>query len=207
MTTHQGCTCSHDSPVAILKAEHRVIEQVLDALERLVREVRIDAAPLRDALDFLRNFADGCHHAKEENELFPRLEAAGVPREDGPIGCMLDEHERGRRFIRAMADSLDAAAAGDCSARAALCSAADGYVELLRKHIWKEDNVLFAMAERVLGTAERGAVLGGFDRTEQAPTNAGKHARYVAMAETLYHRALAASPAAPCCCSAAAGGR
>jgi hemerythrin-like domain-containing protein len=58
----------------VLRNEHRVIEKVLDALERRLHSP-IDMTFYQQSLDFLRNFADGCHHAKEEKELFPILES------------------------------------------------------------------------------------------------------------------------------------
>jgi hemerythrin-like domain-containing protein len=175
----------------ILKSEHRVIERVLDAVERMATQDRVDADSFRQAIDFLRNFADGCHHAKEENELFPRMEAAGIPRAGGPIGCMLDEHVRGRELITRMAENVDSAAAGDLRARGTLRLAVAEYIDLLRTHIWKEDNVVFALADRALACGDRNAMLAGFDRTEQAPANAGKHEHYLRLAEELHRRSLA----------------
>lgn len=186
-----GCGCSHDQPTAILKTEHRVIERVLSALETFAAQERVDADAFRSAIDFLRNFADGCHHAKEENELFPRMEAAGIPRDGGPIGCMLDEHTQGRALIRSMADSLDAAARGDAAARSTLRAAATEYCSLLRRHIWKEDNVLFDLADRTLSSSDQKALLDGFDRTEHEQADPGKHERYLKLADELYARSLA----------------
>jgi hemerythrin-like domain-containing protein len=188
MTIKKQCTCGHGSPTEILKSEHRVIERVLDAVERFAARDRIDAESFRQAIDFLRNFADGCHHAKEENVLFPRMEAAGIPHEGGPIGCMLDEHTHGRSLIARMAENVDPAARGDARARDALRAAASEYVDLLRKHIWKEDNVVSELADRALACGDRNAMLAGFDRTEQSAANAGKHERYLRLADELERR-------------------
>ncbi len=192
-----ACTNSHSRPTDVLKAEHRVIERVLDALERFAAQEQIDAGAFRSAIDFLRNFADGCHHAKEENELFPRLEAAGFPRDHGPVGCMLDEHDQGRSLVQCMAQHLDATAAGDDGAREVLRAAADSYIDLLRKHIWKEDNVLFHLADRTLSETDQQALSAGFERTEQAEANLGKHERYLELADELHRRALELSATEP----------
>lgn len=182
-------TCSlHDvdaNPTQVLKDEHRVIEKVLDAMERALNHNAIDRSFFEKALDFLRNFADGCHHAKEEDELFPVLEALGMPRESGPIGCMLNEHEEGRSLVRMIDDNLEAAANGDRTAVGAVRQAAANYIELLRQHIQKEDNVLFVMADQTLGSKEKKSMLAAFDRAEQSGSDAGKHERYVALAGEL----------------------
>ena len=173
------------SPTQVLKDEHRVIEKVLDATERALRNDSIDPIFFEKALDFFRNFADGCHHAKEEDELFPVLETSGIPREGGPIGCMLKEHEEGRSFVRIIADNLEAAAGGKRTAVGAVRQAAESYIELLRQHIQKEDNVLFVLADQALGPDEQKLMLAAFDRAERSNGNCGKHERYVALADEL----------------------
>jgi hemerythrin-like domain-containing protein len=171
----------------VLKDEHRVIEKVLDAMERQLPRP-IDAGFFRQSIDFLRNFADGCHHAKEENELFPVLESAGIPRDHGPIGCMLDEHEMGRTLIRSVAANLDAAAKGDESAANALRDAATAYIYMLRQHILKEDQVLFVMAERALGPHEQGLMREAFRRADGSHACATKHQYYLDVADELLRK-------------------
>jgi hemerythrin-like domain-containing protein len=164
--------------------EHRVIERVLDAVERMLERDSIDKPFFLAALDFFRNFADGCHHAKEENELFPRMERAGVPRDGGPIGCMLNDHDTGRQLLRRVAANLDDAAAGTPRAVEAVRRAAGDYLTMLRHHIQKEDNVLFVIAEQLLPEEEKKSMLAAFDRVEGGE-NAGKHERYLALADQL----------------------
>ena len=183
-----GCHChatdvADATPRRILMDEHRVIERVLDAVERMIDADVIDRPFLLDAVDFIRNFADGCHHAKEEDQLFPAMEQAGMPREGGPIGCMLHEHEQGREFVRRILGGLDAAAAGNPAAAAEVKSAALGYVGLLRQHIQKEDNILFVMAERLLDADAQKRLMQSFDRVEASTL--GKHERYLALADRL----------------------
>jgi hemerythrin-like domain-containing protein len=185
MKDQSHCSCSRENPIDVLKAEHRVIERVLNAVERANAAEIIDKEFFLKAIDFVRNFADGCHHAKEEHELFPMMEARGVPRDGGPIGCMLDDHERGRVLIRTMLEQLDAAAGGSADAAKAVRSAASHYIELLRRHIWREDNVLFTMADRILDCGDRAALRAGFEHTEESAENVGKHERYLRLADEL----------------------
>ncbi len=139
------------SPTAELREEHRVIEKVLRVLDRLINPAaEFEAEALRECVEFFRLFADACHHGKEEGLLFPALERGGMPREDGPISVMLHEHTIGRRLVAAMAQALPAAGDGDVSAQAAFRQTARDYIEMLTGHIWKEDNVLFRMGERLL---------------------------------------------------------
>ena len=142
----------------ILRQEHDAILKMLEAAEEAAR--RIDAGGLirRETLsgisEFLRLFADKCHHAKEEDLLFPLLESRGMPREGGPTGVMMHEHVEGRAFVRQMAEASEACNWGEDSQKK-WAAAARGYIELLRQHIFKENNILFVMAENMLSPEEQ----------------------------------------------------
>jgi hemerythrin-like domain-containing protein len=173
----------------ILMDEHRVIERVLSALqvgaERLARGEHMRPAFFINAALFIRNFADGCHHRKEEGVLFVAMSESGMPVEGGPIGVMLSEHEQGRLFTREMKDSAEKWEQGDLSARAAVAHNALGYVALLRQHIHKEDNILFPMADRVIPLERQEKVAADFERVEREETGEGVHEKYLALAEVL----------------------
>ena len=143
-----------DTPTTVLREEHLVILKVLDALERVLNKGSAlstqNVETLAKYVSFFQLFADACHHGKEEDLLFPELEARGIPREGGPIGVMLAEHEQGRGFVRQMREALPGARAGEAAAVDALVSAGRDYIDLLRQHIDKENNVLFMMADRVV---------------------------------------------------------
>lgn len=149
-----------NSPTDVLRDEHRVILEALSVVEtaagRLAGGEALPDGWWEDAVAWLRTFADGSHHAKEERALFPAMVKAGVPSEGGPIGVMLAEHEEGRECLRAMAD-------GPAAERAA---AARQYVRLLRQHIDKENNVLFALAEFALDHQAQRAVREEFEGIE-----------------------------------------
>src|SRR5512136_1643014 len=103
----------------ILMEEHRVIERVLSTLEAAAERLGQNQ-PLRpgffiDAADFIKGFADGCHHMKEEGVLFKAMTAQGMPVEGGPIAVMLAEHEQGRAFTRAMRQAAQRLQDGDAS--------------------------------------------------------------------------------------------
>jgi hemerythrin-like domain-containing protein len=105
---------------------------------------------LQQLVDFIRNFADHYHHAKEEDHLFPELAAYGIPVTGGPIGCMLHEHEVGRALVAEMVRTTEAYRGGDADAGRSFVQSARQYIDLLTLHIQKEDNVLFRIAETVL---------------------------------------------------------
>jgi hemerythrin-like domain-containing protein len=173
----------------ILIEEHVVIQRVIAALEIAARRIE-QGQPLApdffiDAADFIKGFADGCHHKKEEGVLFKAMEAHGMPADSGPIAVMLAEHEQGRAYTRAMREAAQKLKDGDETARRAVVLNARGYANLLRQHIDKENEILFPMANRVIPRAEYDRVDEGFEHVEHEETGAGVHEKYLALAEKL----------------------
>jgi hemerythrin-like domain-containing protein len=176
-----------------LRDEHRGIERVLAIVEaaviRLETNQVVPPELFRNAADFFQGFVDTCHHAKEETELFPALESRGIPRQGGPVGVMLHEHEEGRGHVRALSAAADRYAAGDKTAVSDVIEHARSYTLLLRQHIVKENTILFAMADRMLSAEEQDTLSEAFERVEQEKTGPGEHERYHGMIEELERQA------------------
>lgn len=141
-----------ETPTGILRDQHRKILRIADVLEAVLSHGHepLDHDTVGDCVTFIRLYADALHHGKEEDLLFPEMESLGMPRDSGPIGVMLAEHEQGRAYTRAMADALEPSRKGDETARRRLVNAGHGYVALIRGHILKEDHVLFDMADEMI---------------------------------------------------------
>jgi hemerythrin-like domain-containing protein len=188
----------------ILTSEHRIIERVLNCLDAIVQQAkstgRLDRQSATDAIEFFRNFADRCHHGKEEDHLFPALEAKGFPRDGGPTGVMLHEHDQGRTYVRGMVENLEAASTGDFGALERFSDHANGYITLLRQHIDKEDNILFQLADRALNENEQQRLLADFQKVEAEEMGIGTHEKFLHIADDLAKRYdISFTPAAgPC---------
>jgi hemerythrin-like domain-containing protein len=182
MTAHTHDHTHHHGhggpPTQVLMAEHELILQALDALEKKVAAIQAGAAPDRTyfekAVSFLRTFADKCHHGKEENLLFKRMAERGFPVQSGPLAVMLADHDAGRAFIRGIADGA-AKLGTDPVAAKQIVENARGYIDLLRAHIGKENNILFPMADRALGAEDQAFLSKEFERFEAEETGAGVH--------------------------------
>jgi hemerythrin-like domain-containing protein len=144
-----------------------------------------------DAAEFIRGFADGCHHRKEEHVLFTTMSQHGVLVDGGPIGVMLNEHELGRKFTREMRAGAERWAAGDPVGSDAVVTAARNYVRLLQQHIAKEDQILFPLAGRVIPVARHDDVWEAFEKVEHEETGEGVHEKYLGIAEALEKEASA----------------
>jgi len=177
-----------------LKHEHRVIELVLGALREQADRVEagqpLDRERAEKTLEVLRNFADRCHHGKEERLLFARLEQHGLPRESGPLAVMLHEHDSGRAHLRALANAIPGAIGGDERARREFVRQARAYVDLLTAHIGKEDHVLFRLADQTLSPEEDEQLARDFAALEREEIGEGVHEKYHEWAHELAGEAM-----------------
>ena len=177
------------TPTETLKHEHKIVLMVLQGAEREALAIQaggeVHAEKIDQMIDFFKNFVDRCHHAKEERHLFPALKAKGFSPDAGPVAVMLHEHEQGRAAVQAIAAALPGARSGDKTAAGILAKALLAYVELLRNHIYKEDNVLFPMADQALAAEEQAQLAGLFDKVEEEEIGPGVHERYHQLAHEL----------------------
>jgi len=194
------------NPTEILMEEHRVIEQVLECLEKMVTQAiernTLDPEPAGDAIAFFQGFADRCHHGKEEVHLFPLMEAKGFPREGGPTGQMRWEHEQGRSHVRGMHKAIEQASSGEAEALKTFVAHARSFITLLREHIQKEDHCLFPMAHQVLSEQDQRTLMERFERVESEEMGQGTHEKFHAIANRLANRygvQRVKVPAARCC--------
>lgn len=187
-------------PTTILMNEHQVILRVLASLEAMARKCRdegkLDGESAETALDFFREYADRCHHAKEEAHFFPLLEARGLPRDGGPTGVMLHEHDQARACVRGMGEEIDAAAKGEAPAVERFCTIANDYIALLRQHIDKEDTCLVPIAEETLSADDMEILGTTFHRVQYEEIGEETHQKYIQIADQLAERFGVATPAA-----------
>ena len=150
--------------------EHRLILRMITLLERnavaTAKGNYTNWQFYRDGVDFIRTYADRHHHAKEENVLFEALVKNGMPREHSPVAAMLMEHDQGRSHVRALEIATLQALAGSPDREAVIAEHALAYAELLREHIAKEDNVLYPLAERLIGDTLREEIIAGYAAAE-----------------------------------------
>lgn len=153
-----------------LVEEHRLILRMIALLEQ--NAPRTAAGQYSnwqfylDGIDFIRQYADRFHHAKEEDVLFEALVKNGMPKEHSPVAAMLMEHDQGRAFVKNMEEAVREAQAGRSGSYQAIADNALGYAELLKQHIAKEDTILYPLAERVLPETVRPGVLAAYQAAE-----------------------------------------
>ncbi len=145
-------------PTELLKEEHRIIQKVVAAMvvlaDRLEMGKEVDPNTLTQVAEFMRLFADQCHERREETVLFPTLQDKGLSVHSCPMKRLVEEHGRGRLLVSGLTKAARAYTDGDSSAREPLLRSLRGLTALYPLHIWQEDQLLFHLAERMLGREE-----------------------------------------------------
>ena len=150
-----------------LMNEHQLILKYLDLMERYIeysqtnKDEYLLLEKAQDFISFIQKFADTYHHAKEEDILFKYLQAPGVLSHCNPLPIMLSEHEQGRMYVQNMKDAV-----ADANMET-LCKNAYGYCQNLRQHIFKEDNVLYPMAEEGISDDDKIALKNEYKQMEE----------------------------------------
>jgi hemerythrin-like domain-containing protein len=151
-----------------LEDDHVYILLLTDVMEQIVQSNDPDLESIEEIVDIIKNFADGLHHAKEEEHFFPFLEGIGFSTTQGPVAVMLHEHEQGRNFVRGIVDDISAYKNGNKDAKSGIYMNMTGYANLLRNHISKENNILFRMADRVLSETDNAELSNRFSEAEKS---------------------------------------
>jgi hemerythrin-like domain-containing protein len=173
----------------ILIEEHEAIKRMLSILEKIVDELessgKANIEHLENIQEFITVFADRCHHAKEENVLFPAMTDEGFPQEEGPLKVMLSQHEQGRSFVKGFGEALAKYQAGDISTIPTIVENARGYIALLRDHIDKENNILYPIADMHLSQDKDETLIKKFEQIETERIGEGKHEEFHRLLENL----------------------
>lgn len=135
-----------------LREDHKKVLKRLAELDRLLGalEEPATAAPLKELGSFFKT-EFWVHFSKEEEALFPEMERH-IPRQGGPLGVMLSEHDQLRKINQGFQQGMDRFPGH--GARELVLKHGREFVDILRGHIEKEENVLFMFAERLLSPEE-----------------------------------------------------
>ncbi|HJW28424.1 MAG TPA: hemerythrin domain-containing protein, partial [Saprospiraceae bacterium] len=165
----------------VLMEEHEIILLAIGILNKSVSKLKnggqVSSGFYDSFLDIVKNFADRCHHAKEETIYFPMMRQRD-PGQDDVVSVLLDEHEKGRGFLGALG-----VAVGKNSSRD-IVENSEGYGQLLALHIRKE-NLLFPDWMKMLSDGDKADLFERFEEIEERVIGKGKHEEYAQRIEGL----------------------
>lgn len=152
-------------PIAPLMIEHRLIERMIDVMREELKifekEKKMDPEFLEMAIDFIRTYADLCHHGKEEDILFRELGGKELKDEHRLImEELVEEHRWGRKMTAKLAEASKRYVTGDKDALSTVTDCMRFLIQFYPKHIEKEDKHFFIPCMDYFTEAEQQATLG-----------------------------------------------
>lgn len=136
--------------IEVLGREHQLLVTMMTVLDGVAARVAaggdMPATLVADLVAAFQFHVDENHVIKEEQVLFPALEAHGVERDTAVIAALSAQHDAGRVFRRDLAALCARMVEGDEEARRAFPPLAREYIGLLREHIRIEDEYFYSLA-------------------------------------------------------------
>lgn len=174
------------SPAGPLMHEHRIIERMLAVLAKDLLSIRTlhQAEPTRIdvAVDFIRTYADRCHHGKEEDILFARLADKDLDSDLAQaMAELIEDHAYGRAVTHRLAEANARYGAGETAALGEIDSSLQALIDFYPVHIEREDHHFFGPTLKFFTAAEQAQMLQDFDEFDRALI----HAKYVDIVEGL----------------------
>lgn len=174
---------------AVLIQEHGAIRLTMRAMEKIIAKAKqeedINTTHLDWVVEILQLFADKCHHAKEEDVLIPEVRKLGIQDEDHLSQTILDEHVLARGYTKGIKEGLDKYKNGEKEIVQDIIQNATSYVQLIDKHIDKENLVFFPRSDAVLTGEQQQKMYEDFEKIETERIGEGTHERLHKMVDDL----------------------
>ena len=150
----------YSPPLKRLVDEHILIKKWIRLIPTVIKNIDIESESDRrliiDGMEFIKYYADGFHHAKEEDILFEYTD-----KNLDIIKAILQDHETARGHVRAIFEGLKT------KDKESIIEHLNGYKDLLTEHIKKEDEILYPWIDRNLSTKQVGELFSKFDEAEE----------------------------------------
>ena len=154
-------------PVGPLMIEHRLIERMVklmaEELPRMEEKKGANVGFLSEAIDFIRTYADRCHHGKEEDILFRDLAPKPLsPEHKKVMNELVEEHIFARKAVGRLVDAKNLFARTPKDGFQEIITCLRELVKFYPAHIQKEDRHFFLPCMNYFTPEEKDAMLQEF---------------------------------------------
>jgi hemerythrin-like domain-containing protein len=151
-------------PIGPMMIEHRLIERMIavmrNELDRFLREKKADPQIITTFVDFVRTYADRCHHGKEEDILFRELKKKALSEEHrDTMNQLVKDHQWARQQTRDLVNATEKYGAGDEDMFLIITARLNALTEFYPQHIEKEDKHFFLPVMGYFSKEEKDAML------------------------------------------------
>ena len=151
-------------PIAPLMIEHRLIERMIEVMKKELlrsgKEKKINPKFVEMVVDFIRTYADQCHHGKEEDILFRDLSRKELTRDHKQImEELIEEHRWGRETTKKLVETNERYIQGETETISVIADYMRSLIEFYPRHIEKEDKHFFIPCMQYFTDEEKDAML------------------------------------------------
>jgi hemerythrin-like domain-containing protein len=151
-------------PIGPLMIEHRLIERMIKVMRQRVlhagEQRKIDPRFIETSTDFIRAYADRCHHGKEEDILFRELKKRKIAADHQTImEELIEDHKWGRQVTARLVGANSRYMKGDQDALPEIIDCVRTLIDFYPKHIEKEDRNFFLPIMEYFSKEEKAAML------------------------------------------------
>jgi hemerythrin-like domain-containing protein len=158
-------------PIGPLMIEHRLIERLIHLMQRELTRMKdniavdrefafVDPVFIDTAVDFMRTYADRCHHGKEEDILFAALAKKDLtPEQRQVMAELLEDHKWGRNTTASLVEAKNDFLLDREGALDDLLLHLEELVIFYPRHIEKEDKQFFIPCMEYFSEAEKAQLL------------------------------------------------
>lgn len=173
-------------PIGVLMREHRLIERLVVLVKENVtlwgNTDEVDHGFIDATIDFLRSYADRCHHGKEEDILFRDLAKKQLSIEHKRImDELIQEHINARKTVGNLEKAKERLITGDTDIFREVLRYMGELAELYPRHIEKEDKRFFHPSMGYFTKQELDGMLREFNEFDMKMI----HEKYQQIVETL----------------------
>jgi hemerythrin-like domain-containing protein len=137
-----------------------MIKMMRHELVQAEAQQKINPRFIETATDFIRAYADRCHHGKEEDILFRELMKKKIAAEHQEImEELIEEHKRGRQVTGRLVEANSRYTEGDKRALSEILECIRTLIGFYPKHIEKEDKNFFLPIMGYFSKEEKEAML------------------------------------------------
>jgi hemerythrin-like domain-containing protein len=145
-------------PITLLIDEHRIMERVMDVMEKLAEGIEeqrpISSDMILGNIGMLLECNDEYHYGKEEDILLPFLEEIGKNEIKESIQSCITKYRENDKLLATIIDSVDGHSNGDMDATIRIMENIREFVRNVRPLYLNEDEEIFKPLKKNLTTEE-----------------------------------------------------
>lgn len=168
------------TPTENLINEHKDIIELLGIMTKIAEKIKLNnifyTSDVEDIIGFMTLFIEKNHHKKEEI-FYPALSVSEIT-ENNELSLMLYEHVLAKNYLRDINSCIENCKIGNTFSGELLAESIVKYVVLIKTHLQKEENIIFPLANEIMGEEKQKEIYKQFEKIEEKIFTHGSHEHF-----------------------------